>query len=398
MSECRGKNEELSGAEWDKMLSSDDDAIIQSIKAEKEDEEVAAAAATVTGDDNFFSILTNYLDEEDEEVEETAKEAGMICQRFKAEKEAEKAVIKAEKDAIKDAIKVEKEDEEAEKDLGFCEERRRLCKEFNMSRWVPFHEAVLAIPLQPSRQPGKILEKHWKKGFLKVLQQVHPGMEVEDNALYVIQDYCASLADSLIYTCLNDPEVWTIDPEVKENGLISSLHLQTAIPLVLKAELYKHCLSECIKATAHSGSNLVFSTQECNSAADRVTDGCYKIVSEGTTFQGSGAIYLACALEYISAEILELSGYKCSERGSAKISCEDVELAIAGDEELLFTRGTMASIKDTIHIRRTKDERWERRKNWMVAIAPYLRGEVTDAPIQAIFDILSITRLITSFI
>ena len=41
------------------------------------------------------------------------------------------------------------------------------------------------------------------------------------DALYVIQDYCASLADSLIYTCLNDPEVWTIDPEVKENGLIS---------------------------------------------------------------------------------------------------------------------------------------------------------------------------------
>ena len=43
--------------------------------------------------------------------------------------------------------------------------------------------------------------------------------------------------------------------------------------------------------------------------------------------------------------------------------------------------------REEIREQRRRDENWERRLPWMIAIAPYLRGEVTDAPIQMIFDI-----------
>ena len=48
--------------------------------------------------------------------------------------------------------------------------------------------------------------------------------------------------------------------------------------------------------------------------------------------------------------------------------------------------------------RRRRDAIWERRLPWMMAIAPYLRGEVTDAPIQMVFDIDGLIEFITSFL
>jgi hypothetical protein len=47
---------------------------------------------------------------------------------------------------------------------------------------------------------------------------------------------------------------------------------------------------------------------------------------------------------------------------------------------------------------RRRDANWERRRPWMIAIAPYLRGEVTDAPIQMVFDIDGLIEFITSFL
>jgi hypothetical protein len=49
-------------------------------------------------------------------------------------------------------------------------------------------------------------------------------------------------------------------------------------------------------------------------------------------------------------------------------------------------------------VQRRKNENWKRRLPWMMAIAPFLRGEVTEAPIQVIFDKYGLTQLITSFL
>jgi surface protein len=48
-------------------------------------------------------------------------------------------------------------------------------------------------------------------------------------------------------------------------------------------------------------------------------------------------------------------------------------------------------------IQKAKDECWERRLPWMVAIAPYIRGEVTEAAIQMVFDMDGLIEFITSF-
>ena len=54
--------------------------------------------------------------------------------------------------------------------------------------------------------------------------------------------------------------------------------------------------------------------------------------------------------------------------------------------------------REQIREQRRRDAIWERRRPWMIAIAPYLRGEVTDAPIQMIFDIDGLIEFITSFL
>ena len=48
-------------------------------------------------------------------------------------------------------------------------------------------------------------------------------------------------------------------------------------------------------------------------------------------------------------------------------------------------------------VQKRKDECWERRLPWMVAIAPYIRGEVTEAAIQMLFDMDGLIEFITSF-
>jgi hypothetical protein len=54
--------------------------------------------------------------------------------------------------------------------------------------------------------------------------------------------------------------------------------------------------------------------------------------------------------------------------------------------------------REEIREQRRRDENWERRLPWMIAIAPYLRGEVTEAPIQMVFDIDGLIEFITSFL
>jgi surface protein len=54
--------------------------------------------------------------------------------------------------------------------------------------------------------------------------------------------------------------------------------------------------------------------------------------------------------------------------------------------------------REEIREQRRRDENWERRLPWMIAIAPYLRGEVTDAPIQMVFDIDGLIEFITSYL
>ena len=50
-------------------------------------------------------------------------------------------------------------------------------------------------------------------------------------------------------------------------------------------------------------------------------------------------------------------------------------------------------------VQKAKDECWERRLPWMVAIAPYLQGERrTEASIQMVYDIDGLFEFITTYV
>jgi len=50
-------------------------------------------------------------------------------------------------------------------------------------------------------------------------------------------------------------------------------------------------------------------------------------------------------------------------------------------------------------IQRSRDRKWYRRRDWMIAIASFLRGDdLTSSPLQIAFDIRGLLRYITSFV
>ena len=52
-----------------------------------------------------------------------------------------------------------------------------------------------------------------------------------------------------------------------------------------------------------------------------------------------------------------------------------------------------------IRAKRKKDNNWERRRAWMIVISPFLKyKEVALAPVQVVFDIQGLARLITSYL
>jgi hypothetical protein len=50
-------------------------------------------------------------------------------------------------------------------------------------------------------------------------------------------------------------------------------------------------------------------------------------------------------------------------------------------------------------LQRRRDENWERRREWMMIIAPYLRRQaLVDGPLQRMIDVQGLIQLITSFL
>ena len=55
--------------------------------------------------------------------------------------------------------------------------------------------------------------------------------------------------------------------------------------------------------------------------------------------------------------------------------------------------------REQIREQRRRDENWERRREWMMIIAPYLRRQaLVDGPLQSMIDVQGLIQLITSFL
>jgi histone H2A len=131
-------------------------------------------------------------------------------------------------------------------------------------------------------------------------------------------------------------------------GGVDSRDVQSAVRLVLPGEIAKHAVSEGTKAVTKfsfnfddgksfsSAAGLQFSVARVGSL---MTERTRRTVSAGA------AVYMTAVLEYLSAEVLELSGNAARDNRKSQITPRHILLACANDEELnAMLRAANASV------------------------------------------------------
>ena len=177
----------------------------------------------------------------------------------------------------------------------------------------------------------------------RVLSQVHPDTSITKHTLMQLNDFIIVLAREI--SCLAHKGAMH-----NKNVTVTSREIMYAIKILFPEELLKHAISEGTKAvtkwnaevsdndpkpknyknkkeTTQRKAGLTFSVKRCEKQL--------RIYGGGKSRVGKSApIYLAAVLEYISAEILELSGNAARDNKLVKITARHLLLAIFNDEEL----------------------------------------------------------------
>lgn len=180
-----------------------------------------------------------------------------------------------------------------------------------------------------------LTDVNFKIYIYKVLKMVHPDMNMSASSKEQVQNILNLLGNKIAL------EAYSLTKHAGKKTL-SSREIQTAVKLVLPGELAKHAVSEGTRAVRK------FSTSVKNPPRGgkryKLADRCglhfpppraEKFLKEYNTRLGTTAkIYLAAVLEYITAEILELSGNAARNDRKAIITPRHIMVALANDEEL----------------------------------------------------------------
>lgn len=169
----------------------------------------------------------------------------------------------------------------------------------------------------------------------KVLQQVHPDQGMSHSSMDTVNNMVRFLLRKVI-TCIM---------RTKVKATVTSRDVQLAVRMVLPGELAKHAVSEGTKAVTKFNSNLPATVKGQKNKAHRreFYAGLQFSVSRvenvmrtmGLSRIGVGAsVYLAAVCEYITAEILELSGNAAKDNKRSRIARKYVMAAIGNDSEL----------------------------------------------------------------
>ena len=174
----------------------------------------------------------------------------------------------------------------------------------------------------------------------RVLKQVHPDTGISKKAMAIMDDLNTDIfiriAEEARELCMNN----------KNKITLSAREIQTAVRLILPGELAKHAVSEGTKAVTKynstqmeqsdgTGRPMVVS-RSAKAGLQFPVGRIHRMLKERTKLRiGAGApVYLAAVLEYLAAEVLELSGNASRDNKRVRIIPRHILLAVSNDEEL----------------------------------------------------------------
>lgn len=210
------------------------------------------------------------------------------------------------------------------------------------------------VPKNPEGEKDTRNKKKKYAGFNtyihKVLKQVHPDTAISGFAAGQMSNLISVLGYELSRVAFNAASR-------QEKMTVTSREIQHATRTVLPGELSKHAVSEGTKAITKYNAVL---TEEAHVAGQKKkgpersehkcgltfpVKRCEKIIRKaGAKRAGKGAsVYLAAVLEYLTAEILELSGNASRDNNKVTIKTRHIFLSIANDPELDY-------LMDSLHI------------------------------------------------
>lgn len=178
----------------------------------------------------------------------------------------------------------------------------------------------------------------------RLLKEVNPKLSLSNDSKNYLQNILISFLDHfMIYisTMMDHNRVKTL----------STRDIQSSVRLFFVGELAKHAISVGIKAVTRFTAYLPKKSQKSKKITKAKKSGIIfppsrvrsiiekELVDYKINFRISSTapIYLAAVMEYLTDEILQVSGYECINSKREKITVEDIKKGVEKDDELRRT-------------------------------------------------------------
>ena len=164
----------------------------------------------------------------------------------------------------------------------------------------------------------------------KVLKQVHPDKGITADA--------RSQVNNLLHQCLDKiiDAVSIIKKAPNADKTLTARDVQTAVRLTFPGELAKHAVGEGTKATTKAYSSTKTGSKAKKAGLQFPPSRVENVLRlRFDRISDSAPVYVAGVLEYITAEIVEISGNAARDNGVQRLTPRHLFLAVHNDEELL---------------------------------------------------------------
>uniref|UniRef100_A0A6B2LH93 Core Histone H2A/H2B/H3 domain-containing protein n=1 Tax=Arcella intermedia TaxID=1963864 RepID=A0A6B2LH93_9EUKA len=178
--------------------------------------------------------------------------------------------------------------------------------------------------------------------IFKVLKQMHSNLSITQKAMDFMNEFVLDRIQVL------KTESVSLSRH-SGNGSVTPREVQTAVRLTLPGELAKHAISEGTKAVTKfksaSHNNVTGSAAYQSGLTISLGEIAKILQQQETKISRTTPIYLGAVIEYLIAEILELSGNVTKDNKRNQMILSDIYMSLRMDEELNCIFETMPQSK-----------------------------------------------------